>query len=80
MSEQGLNRQDLIDRINQLLGKKENDTLEWRDLCARTEFDSFATALCFGLNWKDSNMQTMPMAHLRMALFNLIAFPKKEAA
>lgn len=70
-------RSDLIERINQILGLEENTTLEWTTLCQKTEFDSFYTALAFGLNWQDKSMETMPMANLKMALFNMVAFPKK---
>lgn len=77
---QELNRQDIIDRINQLLGVKDNNILEWATLCQKTEFDSFATALSFGLNWQDKDMTTMPMANLKMAMFNMLAFPKKIPA
>lgn len=80
MMEEQLNRQEIIDRINQLLGVEDNNKLEWATLCQNTDFDSFATAFAFGLNWQDSNMQTMPLSHLKMAMFNLLAFPKKIAA
>lgn len=78
MTDKELKRSDLIERINQILGLEGNTVLEWSTLCRKTEFDSFATALCFGLNWQDKNMETMPIANLKMALFNMVAFPKEE--
>lgn len=54
----------------------ENDELSWASLCKHTYFDSFVTAMAHGLNWNDSNMATMPIGSLKMALFNMVNFPK----
>lgn len=54
--------------------------LSWSRLCQLTEFDSFATAVAFGFNWKekcpDDRLVAMPDSYINMILFNLIAFPK----
>lgn len=56
--------------------------LSWVRLCQLTDFDSFATALCFGLNWKekcpDDRLVTMPDSYINMILFNLKGFPKEQ--
>ena len=73
--EEKITREEMIEDVRNICGLQE-DNLSWSALCEKTDFDSFATALAFGLSWKDSNMGTMPIAHLRMAVFNLKHFPK----
>jgi len=55
--------------------------LSWSKLCELTDFDSFATALCFWMKWKEScpndRLVTMPDNYINMILFNLKAFPKQ---
>jgi hypothetical protein len=80
MSEQEkMNRADLIAELKTML-RLEDDNLPWATLCKHTKFDSFATALAFGFNWQNPDMQTMPEANLRMAIFNIRLFPKELAA
>jgi hypothetical protein len=74
-----LSREDLIERLEKLM-PIENNKITWYDLCYFTNFDSFVTALAFGMNWEE-DINKAEMGQLRMALFNMINYPaehKKE--
>lgn len=73
-----LKREDLIAQLTELCGL-ENNKLSWAKLCKMTNFDSFTTAFCFGIKWQDENLETMPIEHLRMAVFNIKTFPKEQS-
>lgn len=69
-----------IKEIRKIAGVKTK--LSWAKLCSLTEFDSFNTALAFGLNWNkecpDDRLLSMPDAYINMILFNLKFYPKVE--
>jgi len=56
--------------------------LSWAKLCSLTEFDSFATAFAFGLQWNENcpndRLITMNEKFINMILFNVINFPKQQ--
>lgn len=66
----------IIDLTNK--GVVIDSELTWANLCKFTKFDSFVTALAFGLNWQITDVNDIPIGHLRMAHFNVLAFPKDK--
>lgn len=73
---------DKIKAIRKLAGVK--TSLSWMELCALTDFDSFTTALAFGLSWNErcpnDRLVTMDEKYINMILFNIANFPKAKYA
>ena len=69
-----MTREEIISEIESHCNVVDGE-LRWVDLCKVTRFDSFITALAWGLNWvaKISDIKT---ARLKSILFNIKEFPK----
>lgn len=77
-----MSREQLIDDLKSFGLKLDDNELSWVELCKFTEFDSFMTALAFGLHWNEGDegankLDVIDMAKLRMAHYNITNFPKK---
>jgi len=71
-----MKRKELINKLKEFT--EGSSRLPWAKLCALTDFDSFSTAFAFGYGWQNDDMWGMPIANLRMALFNIHNHPKDK--
>ena len=69
-----MTRNMLIKEIKKIMPIN-NNKITWTDLCANTKFDSWVTALAYGLHWND-DLLTCKLTQLKMALYNLQNYPK----
>ena len=76
ISMENITKKQLIEIIREYM-PIENNTLDWGDLCFFTKFDNFVTAFSLGIQW-ESNISNIPIARLKIVLFNLINFPTDD--
>ncbi len=75
-----MTKREKIKRIRSLANVKTH--LSWSELCSLTDFDSLATAFCFGIKWKENcpndRLVCMPESYINMILYNLENYPKEQ--
>ena len=76
MKLEDLSKEKLVSELKKYM-PIENNKIKWADLCFFTKFDSFATALSFGITWEE-DLDKIKLSHLRMALFNIVHFPNSN--
>ena len=69
-----MERVRLIEEINKVIIRENLEEITWGQLCKYTDFDSFITALSYGMNW-GKEVAKMEDARLKMILFNITEFP-----
>ena len=69
-----MERVTLLKEINKIIIRENLELITWSELCKYTDFDSFVTALSYGLNW-EQEVSKMEDSRLKLILFNITEFP-----